>query len=85
MDLLLVGGCCAQDPDDDDTPAKKFGLTAWRTLSADPHYKLVTDLEEDLRQVKCRRYLSSSRFLNLMFEGVFMCRCDANASATCAV
>ena len=51
MDVLIVGGCCTQDPDDDVTHSEKFGLTAWRPLSAEPHYKLVTDLEDDLRQV----------------------------------
>lgn len=30
----------------------KEGLTAWRILSDYPHYKLVTDYADDLRQVR---------------------------------
>lgn len=66
--MLVVGGCCGLDPDEDDTHAKKLGLTAWRTLSAEPHYKLVTDLEEDLRQVARSNQLIFSAYFILFLS-----------------
>ncbi|XP_069137324.1 NBAS subunit of NRZ tethering complex-like [Argopecten irradians] len=49
--LLLVGGTGC---DDTQSPslARQEGLTAWRILSGPPHYKLVTDYQEDLQQAK---------------------------------
>ncbi|XP_033750641.1 neuroblastoma-amplified sequence-like [Pecten maximus] len=49
--LLLVGGTGC---DDNQSPSqsRQEGLTAWRILSGSPHYKLVTDYQEDLHQSK---------------------------------
>ena len=48
--LLYVGGCGSEE--DGSSKAMVEGLTAWRILSDYPHYKLVTDYLEDLRQVR---------------------------------
>ena len=50
--MLLVGGCGDLDPSEDMTDAQAHGLTAWRVLSGAPHYKMVTDLEQDVKQVR---------------------------------
>ena len=47
--LLYVGGCGLED--EAGSEATKEGLSAWRILSDYPHYKLVTDYADDLRQV----------------------------------
>jgi hypothetical protein len=50
----LVGGLAEPvNQRDTDTPtAMQLGITAWRILSDTPHYKLVTNYEQDLRMVK---------------------------------
>lgn len=47
--LLYVGGCGLED--EAGSEAMKEGLTPWRILSDYPHYKLVIDYSEDLKQV----------------------------------
>ena len=48
--VLLVGGCGRELSS---SKSQQEGLTAWRILSGAPFYKLITDLEEDMRQVRC--------------------------------
>uniref|UniRef100_A0AAQ5ZXU3 Neuroblastoma-amplified sequence N-terminal domain-containing protein n=1 Tax=Amphiprion ocellaris TaxID=80972 RepID=A0AAQ5ZXU3_AMPOC len=43
--LLLVGGC--ESGDDGPSKASCCGITAWRALSASPHYKQVSSYEDD--------------------------------------
>lgn len=50
-EILLVGGC-GQIQGDYPTQSIREGLTAWRILSDYPHYKLITDYEEDLYKVE---------------------------------
>ena len=47
--LLYVGG--SGQIEEGGSVASKEGLTAWRRLSDFPHYKMVTDLAEDLCRV----------------------------------
>ena len=53
--ILLLGGCADMDatvPEKKDpNTAMQQGITAWRVLSDLPHYKLVTDYEQDLLMV----------------------------------
>ncbi|KAL4228275.1 hypothetical protein ACF0H5_013706 [Mactra antiquata] len=51
--LLYVGGCGFDDVGV--SSSKKEGITAWRLLSDYPHYKLVTDLSEDLSKAQNQR------------------------------
>uniref|UniRef100_A0A3P8SG81 NBAS subunit of NRZ tethering complex n=1 Tax=Amphiprion percula TaxID=161767 RepID=A0A3P8SG81_AMPPE len=44
--LLLVGGC--ESGDDGPSKASCCGITAWRALSASPHYKQVSSYEDDV-------------------------------------
>ena len=46
---MYVGGCGLEE--EAGSESMKEGLTAWRILSDYPHYKLVTDYSDDLRQV----------------------------------
>ena len=47
--LLFVGGC--ESSDDGVTRATRCGLTAWRLLSGQPHYKQVISYEDDVGSV----------------------------------
>ena len=53
--LLLIGGCLQQQPmgegDEVVTMATQQGITVWRVLSTEPHYKLVTDYAAELGHV----------------------------------
>uniref|UniRef100_A0AAQ5X5T5 Neuroblastoma-amplified sequence n=1 Tax=Amphiprion ocellaris TaxID=80972 RepID=A0AAQ5X5T5_AMPOC len=48
--LLLVGGC--ESGDDGPSKASCCGITAWRALSASPHYKQVSSYEDDVGTVR---------------------------------
>lgn len=48
--MLLVGGC--ESGDDGTSKASSCGITAWRTLSGQPHYKQVTSYEDDVNPVR---------------------------------
>ncbi|KAL5004597.1 hypothetical protein ScPMuIL_018053 [Solemya velum] len=75
-EILLVGGC-GQIQGDYPTQSIQEGLTAWRLLSDYPHYKLITDYEEDLYKVKLKalfKLLLGSRLLIpyiFSFDGIF--------------
>lgn len=47
--LLLVGGC--ETDEDGVSKAAGCGISAWRILSGSPHYKQVTNYEDDVRTV----------------------------------
>ncbi|XP_070541643.1 NBAS subunit of NRZ tethering complex-like [Ptychodera flava] len=50
--MLVIGGCNEDpgtgQPEDQISEAAKCGITAWRILSGQPHYKLITDYSEEL-------------------------------------
>lgn len=50
---LIVGSHApvAAGLDDSMSQAEQHGLSLWRILSDSPHYKLVTDYEQDLNKV----------------------------------
>nr|XP_061806612.1 NBAS subunit of NRZ tethering complex-like [Nerophis lumbriciformis] len=53
--LLLVAGC--HSGDDGSSKASSCGLTAWRALSASPHYKQVTSYQDDVSTSQKRGFL----------------------------
>ncbi|XP_041364061.1 neuroblastoma-amplified sequence-like isoform X2 [Gigantopelta aegis] len=58
--LLLVGGCGRAGDSEGSVPlATREGITAWRILSDYPHYKLVTEYDEGLQQLKKSRSIIS--------------------------
>ncbi|NXY87208.1 NBAS protein, partial [Alcedo cyanopectus] len=58
--LLLVGGC--ETDEDGVSKATGCGISAWRVLSGSPHYKQVTNCEDDIRTAQRRGWL---RMMNL--------------------
>ena len=67
---MYVGGCGLEE--EEGSESMKEGLTAWRILSDYPHYKLVTDYSDDLRQVFVKLFLSfegASLDRNVLFGG----------------
>jgi hypothetical protein len=48
--ILIIGG--QADPTEEEGTAASHGVTVWRILSGSPHYKMVTDYEQDLNAVK---------------------------------
>ncbi|KAK3595169.1 hypothetical protein CHS0354_002768 [Potamilus streckersoni] len=65
--LLYVGGCVMTQ----DAPSlhAQEGLTAWRILSDMPHFKLVTDYEEDLHISQKRSFRRRLRIPQLSIWG----------------
>ena len=45
--LLIVTGLASPSTDLWQTKAGQEGITAWRVLSGSPHYKMVTDYEQE--------------------------------------
>ncbi|KAL2082096.1 hypothetical protein ACEWY4_021914 [Coilia grayii] len=58
--LLLVGGC--ESNDEGSTRATRCGLTAWRLLSGQPHYKQVTSYEDDVGSAQRRGFFRIPSF-----------------------
>ncbi|CAI9734159.1 neuroblastoma-amplified sequence-like [Octopus vulgaris] len=56
---LIVGSHApvAAGLDDSMSQAEQYGLSLWRILSDSPHYKLVTDYEQDLHKSKPKSFL----------------------------
>ncbi|XP_077988543.1 NBAS subunit of NRZ tethering complex-like [Glandiceps talaboti] len=69
--MLIVGGC-NEDPEtrldeNQQSLASKHGITGWRVLSGQPHYKLITDYSEEVdgtgrKMGFLRRFRSVTRF-----------------------
>ncbi|KAG5277189.1 hypothetical protein AALO_G00114600 [Alosa alosa] len=58
--LLLVGGC--ESSDDGISRATRCGLSAWRLLSGQPHYKQVTSYEDDVGSAQRRGFFRVPSF-----------------------
>ncbi|NWX96029.1 NBAS protein, partial [Nothoprocta ornata] len=86
--LLLVGGC--ETDEDGVSKATGCGLTAWRVLSGSPHYKLVTNYEDDIRTAQRKGLL---RIMNLKFynrrgteqDGVFKMNLSPDGALLAAI
>ncbi|XP_010124939.1 PREDICTED: neuroblastoma-amplified sequence-like, partial [Chlamydotis macqueenii] len=86
--LLLVGGC--ETDEDGVSKATGCGISAWRVLSGSPHYKQVTNYEDDIRTVQRRGLL---RIMNLRFyskrgtqqDGVFKMNLSPDGALLAAI
>ncbi|XP_063079339.1 NBAS subunit of NRZ tethering complex [Engraulis encrasicolus] len=58
--LLLVGGC--ESSVEGSSRATRSGLTAWRLLSGQPHYKQVTSYEDDVGSAQRRGFFRVPSF-----------------------
>ncbi|XP_028823791.1 NBAS subunit of NRZ tethering complex isoform X2 [Denticeps clupeoides] len=58
--MLLIGGC--ESDADDASRATRCGITAWRLLSGQPHYKQVTSYEDDVGAYQRRGFLRFPAF-----------------------
>uniref|UniRef100_A0A663MT49 NBAS subunit of NRZ tethering complex n=1 Tax=Athene cunicularia TaxID=194338 RepID=A0A663MT49_ATHCN len=86
--LLLVGGC--ETDEDGVSKAAGCGISAWRVLSGSPHYKQVTNYEDDIRTAQGRGLL---RIVNLRFysrrgtekDGVFKMNISPDGALLAAI
>ncbi|XP_074751723.1 NBAS subunit of NRZ tethering complex isoform X3 [Athene noctua] len=86
--LLLVGGC--ETDEDGVSKAASCGISAWRVLSGSPHYKQVTNYEDDIRTAQGRGLL---RIVNLRFysrrgtekDGVFKMNISPDGALLAAI
>uniref|UniRef100_A0A663MT24 NBAS subunit of NRZ tethering complex n=1 Tax=Athene cunicularia TaxID=194338 RepID=A0A663MT24_ATHCN len=85
--LLLVGGC--ETDEDGVSKAAGCGISAWRVLSGSPHYKQVTNYEDDIRTVS----IGLLRIVNLRFysrrgtekDGVFKMNISPDGALLAAI
>uniref|UniRef100_A0A663MSE3 NBAS subunit of NRZ tethering complex n=1 Tax=Athene cunicularia TaxID=194338 RepID=A0A663MSE3_ATHCN len=78
--LLLVGGC--ETDEDGVSKAAGCGISAWRVLSGSPHYKQVTNYEDDIRTVS----IGLLRILiNVRQDGVFKMNISPDGALLAAI
>ncbi|XP_064620288.1 NBAS subunit of NRZ tethering complex-like [Lineus longissimus] len=53
--LILVGGTGRSVTDEGTSAATQQGITAWRSISISPYYKMITDYEEDKAKMQRSR------------------------------
>ena len=69
--MLIIAGLPSPSTDLWQTQAGKEGITAWRVLSGFPHYKMVTDYEQDAK------VCSFHQEIHVQFHYISTCLCMA--------